>query len=345
MDTNSFGLTRRIPNGVKRAVRQTCGYGCVACGCAIYEYDHVDPPFEEAREHDPRRIALLCGACHAKKTRGLLSTQTVMAALASPASKREGFSRVALDVGPDTLVAVQVGATSFKGMKNILIIDEEPVLSVLPPESRGLPPRINAVFYDRSNSLVATIVENEWRGEVSAFDIETVGSRITVRSQLREIDLSIEVVPPRGIVIHRLRMHRNGKSIVGSTQSGFEFKTMEAAVVIPPQPETVGRALYWVSIQDKEVRLGTGAVLRGVRIEQEDPEVVGIPPPPGAEPGHKVIRITKLSPKGKPAALNLSTLWKAPNGKLVPVQADGTCPCGSGKRFQDCHMPPGFFER
>ena len=55
---NQYDLSREIPADVKRAVRQACGYGCVICGSAIIEYEHVDPTFNEAREHDP--TARLC---------------------------------------------------------------------------------------------------------------------------------------------------------------------------------------------------------------------------------------------------------------------------------------------
>jgi hypothetical protein len=112
----------------------------------LHQYEHIDPEFAEAQEHYPERMALLCGTCHDKKTRGLLSTETVMQARRSPAAKREGFSRVSLDVAPDSRVAVKIGQTEFHGLQDVLIVDNEPILSVSPPESRGTPPRINAVF-------------------------------------------------------------------------------------------------------------------------------------------------------------------------------------------------------
>ena len=111
--SNRHGLSQDIPDPLKRALRQACGYGCVICGCAIYQYEHIGPTFTEAREHDPERMALLCGSCHDKKTRGLLSKETAMLARNSPFAKREGFSRVSLDVAPDTMVAAKIGHTEF----------------------------------------------------------------------------------------------------------------------------------------------------------------------------------------------------------------------------------------
>jgi hypothetical protein len=346
MDVNKYGLSRDIPDPLKRAVRQACGYGCVICGCAIYDYEHVSPPFAEAREHDPQHIALLCGACHDRKTRGLLSTDTVMLAMRSPFAKHEGFSKVSLDVAADSMVTVKIGETEFRGLRDILIVDDEPILSVSPPESQGTPPRINATFYSRSNELVARIVDNEWRGETSAFDIETQGNLITVRSKPRDIDLAMRVVSPHGVALERVSMCRNGKYIVGTAEQGFEFRTHDAAAVIPPGPRTIEKAPFWISVQNEEVLLGTGGGwrIRGAELAEVDPAQEGIEPPPGSPPGHKVLKITKLAMQGKSATVGLGVYWKTPQGPFVPVWPDVPCPCGSGKKFKDCHQPPGFFD-
>jgi hypothetical protein len=74
---NRFGLSRDIPRGIKREVRRRSGFGCVICGCAIFEYEHVDPPFSEAKQHDPSGITLLCGQCHSYVTRGVWSKDKV----------------------------------------------------------------------------------------------------------------------------------------------------------------------------------------------------------------------------------------------------------------------------
>jgi len=73
MDVNKHCLKREIPAAVKRTVRQACGFGCMVCGEAIYEYEHIDPEFAEAKEHSPDAIGLLCPTCHARVTRRLYS--------------------------------------------------------------------------------------------------------------------------------------------------------------------------------------------------------------------------------------------------------------------------------
>ncbi len=92
MTENKYGLKRSIPAEVKREVRKRCGFGCVICGNGIDDYEHVDPPFKDAKEHDPNGIALLCPNCHAKKTRGFGSANIVCNALKKPFCFSKGYT-------------------------------------------------------------------------------------------------------------------------------------------------------------------------------------------------------------------------------------------------------------
>ncbi len=53
---NKHGLSRTIPEDVKRQVRQACGFGCVCCGFAIVTYEHIEPEFHNAESHDPENM-------------------------------------------------------------------------------------------------------------------------------------------------------------------------------------------------------------------------------------------------------------------------------------------------
>src|SRR5215204_3499084 len=81
---NKFGLSRAIPSPTKRAVRQECGFGCVVCGCGIYQYEHIHPPWHAAREHLCPCIALLCGTCHEYVTRKFWPKSKIAAARLDP---------------------------------------------------------------------------------------------------------------------------------------------------------------------------------------------------------------------------------------------------------------------
>ncbi|MXF04188.1 hypothetical protein FQ041_25950, partial [Escherichia coli] len=70
---NKHGLSRRIPETIKRQIRQRCGFGCVICGFGFYDYEHFKPDFVDAKIHDPNGMTLLCSQRNQKRARGRLS--------------------------------------------------------------------------------------------------------------------------------------------------------------------------------------------------------------------------------------------------------------------------------
>lgn len=90
---NKFGLRRRIGEDIKREVRRRCGYGCVICGEAFFDYDHFDPEYVDATEHNPDGIALLCDKHQRAKTAGRLSEASYLAAIEDPFALRQGWRR------------------------------------------------------------------------------------------------------------------------------------------------------------------------------------------------------------------------------------------------------------
>src|SRR3569832_302716 len=89
---NKFGLARSIPDPVKREIRKRSGFGCVICGLILYDYEHFDPPYEEATRHDPNGICLLCPNHHRRAGRPALSKEEVGRAYAEPFALRRGYA-------------------------------------------------------------------------------------------------------------------------------------------------------------------------------------------------------------------------------------------------------------
>lgn len=130
---NRYGLSRTIPEDVARQVRQRAGFGCIICGNALYQYDHFDPEFNQAKEHNANAICLLCARCHSRKTKKLLSLETLRLAASKPKCKETGFSRDAFDVGvgrPDIIL----GTFTAKEVKVLIRLDGEDIFSISPPE-------------------------------------------------------------------------------------------------------------------------------------------------------------------------------------------------------------------
>jgi hypothetical protein len=203
---NQYGLDRNIPAAVEREVRQRSRFGCVVCRRAIYQYEHIDPEFRDAREHDPKRICLLCGACHDKVTRGQLSKATVArkyGEIASGGSPQSAFDELDLSGAP---IVIKLGSSVFSHCEKIIEIDGETILAIRQANGLGAPPLLSGVFVGDEEQELLKIKENVWSGSHSAWDIECVGTRITIRKKAREISLQFRVDPPHEIHIEKLDM-------------------------------------------------------------------------------------------------------------------------------------------
>ncbi|SDG10374.1 SEC-C metal-binding domain-containing protein [Pseudomonas thivervalensis] len=210
---NKQGLGRYIPADVRRQVRQRDGFGCIICGSAFYQYDHLGVEFVDADLHEPEKIVLLCGSCHDRKTRGALSTETIARHAEAPKCREKEFSWGAFDVGVTTPEVV-LGSITAKSAMTLISVDGEEVFSISPPEGENQPFRVNARFYDKSGELTLEVIDNEMRAAVTNWDIEVVGNRIEIRSQLGVFDLVIRSEPPHRLVIERLDMVYKGLSII-----------------------------------------------------------------------------------------------------------------------------------
>lgn len=211
---NRYGLSRSIPEPIKRAVRQRCGFGCVICGAAIYQYEHFSPEFDDAESHEAAGITLLCGSHHDQKTRGRLSRDAVIEANENPFCLRRGFSDELFDIGTEP-ISVQVGTATFTNVQHLIAINWIPVLSLKPAETAGEPARLSADFTDSTGRGLLRIRDNEIQALATNWDITTVGKQITIRSAPRDIALSISLQPRRHFRVDRLDMQFLGARLRG----------------------------------------------------------------------------------------------------------------------------------
>lgn len=260
MTTNKYGLARTIPSPIKREIRQKCGHGCVICALSIYTYEHIDPLFCDAKEHDPEKMALLCGSCHLLVTKGIYSKEKVTRALKHPKAFEKGVSKFEMDVDATGNFILSVGNTDFINLERIIEIDGQLILGINPPEALYCPPRLTAKFYDRNSKPIATIVDNEWQGSANAFDIESEGKKLKARSKLYGIDLELHVAPPTGVRIEKLNLSFNGRTITGSTEKGFKVITDRAETFIRTDKKMIQKAPYWINLTDI-LKLGSDEVI------------------------------------------------------------------------------------
>lgn len=204
-NTNRHGLSRSIPAGVRREVRQRCGFGCVICGLAFYDYEHFEPDFADALEHNPAGITLLCSQCNQKRARGRLSRETVALANLSPRCLDQGFSHEMFDFHSKPITVKFAGVT-FHDCKNLIVLNGYPVLKIDPPSEKNQPVLLSGFFTDKFGRKLVDIQNNKFSASTGTWDIEAVGKRIIFRSGLGEVLLSLRMEPPDEIAIERLNM-------------------------------------------------------------------------------------------------------------------------------------------
>lgn len=237
---------RRIPEPIKRQIRQRCGFGCVICGFPLYEYEHMRE-WAIVKEHHPGEMTLLCPTHHAEKTRGLLPVEDVWAANSRPHNLRLGVSEAfPLRYSGDSCL-VNLGSNRFAhdftrdAVIPALTIRGCPVIRVKKQDGCLL---LSLRIFDKEGNPLLTVDDNELIFSVDSWDVELVGKRLTIRAGLGLILAQVEFYPPSAIVINRgtfaydgfpvrvapdhillekynIRMEKSGASMNG--HGGFNF--------------------------------------------------------------------------------------------------------------------------
>lgn len=248
---NKHGLPRHIPKAIKQAVRQRCGFGCVRCGFAFFDYEHFDPDFAEAKEHNANGITLLCSQCNQKRARGRLSAETVSRANANPVCLQKGFTAEMFDFSPKE-IEVELGGVVFKNCNHLVVINDTPILSISRPESPGLPLLLSGFFLDQNGKLAIAIEDNAWRVSSKVWDVEITGPRIYIKTAEENTTLEIHLSPPKKITIKNLRMvfqkviiEANDKTVKFSMNDGKDWATFHSVsmtnchtgIAINPAPQ------------------------------------------------------------------------------------------------------------
>jgi hypothetical protein len=224
MNPNIHGLTRHIPAKIKREIRRRSKHGCVFCRAMIYQYEHIEPEFAQALDHNPEAICLLCPNCHAEVTAGRVSKQEVFKAyrhVQTSNSVRPPHHQMRLS----GKMLLRLGTSQFDFLADqfsILEYDGQSILGIRYIEDRvlgGIYPSISGVICDKKGAVVLEIDDNEITLSESDFDVEAVGPVLRIRNSASEFDLQFTFEPPGGLKIDRL--HMRFKEIEIDTRDDF----------------------------------------------------------------------------------------------------------------------------
>jgi hypothetical protein len=217
VSTNKFGLSRNIPPDIKYRIRKEAGFGCVICGLAIGTYEHIEPLWVDAKEHDANKMTFLCVQCQGKVSRGFMSKETVWHGKANPACVQSGRCHEVFDVGSDEF-SIWVGGAKIEKVEAIISLDGKSLLSIKKPEQVGAPFRLSGIFHDAKDTEVLTITDNEWAASSDLFDIVCTAGKIGLR-QDGDFVLKILCFPPHTVVFETIDMLYQGLRFKGDSSS------------------------------------------------------------------------------------------------------------------------------
>lgn len=178
---NKNGLKRYIPSKIRTQIRKDAGFGCVLCGCVLVDYEHIEPEFHEAQEHDPEKMTLLCVSCHGRVTRKLIAKKTIWNAKKKPKALQDGYVHDILFVNTDEM-EIRIGNSASKRTEVILTIYGKPIIWFEPPIVKGEPSKLCAIFYDDNGKAISYVNRNQFIAFSSNQDIKSESTELSLVS-------------------------------------------------------------------------------------------------------------------------------------------------------------------
>ncbi len=225
-NTNKHNLSRTIPEPIKRQIRQNAGFGCVICGLGIIEYEHIEPEFNNAKEHNPLKMTLLCPNCHRKVTSGIWSKSKVHDAMLKPKALSQGYSNEIFDIG-NGFPIIHFAGSKFQNCPIPIVIHNYPLFTIEPKQDERGYFLLGGNFTDSNGKPTLKIYKNEWIAKSDSWDVEVVGKVMTIREKERDISLQLTAEPPDTIRITRINM-RIQDSIIDGNEKEFKVSNLKS---------------------------------------------------------------------------------------------------------------------
>lgn len=208
---NKHGLSRTIPPDVRAEIRRRSKYGCVICRALPYDYEHFNPEFPEAHEHNPAGICLLCPMHHAEATRKRLSKSQVRAAY-EKVQKTDDVHPAFYHPEITGSLRLGLGDALFEHMPAnacVLEYDGEQVLQVGYIQDEvfgGTRPSITGSIFDIKGVEMLRIEDNVVTFQAKDVDVRLESSVLKMSGSDGDPVFEMNLEPPDGVRFNRLRM-------------------------------------------------------------------------------------------------------------------------------------------
>lgn len=224
IEINIHGLPRYIPSDIQAKIRKDDGYGCIKCGNIFIQYEHIDPLFCDAKEHDPEKITLLCSGCHDESTGKRLPKRIIQALKKDPYCKKVGFTKSKKFYPNPDQMKIEIGNSSFSNTDIAITIYGKPIIWVTKDLSDPYSPLLyNAVFMDSKGNKIGYLNKNQFIGLIDGCDFQAISSRIEVRSKKGEINLILEIEGDNVLKIKRLFFKYRGCAVKLNTDGSIQI--------------------------------------------------------------------------------------------------------------------------
>jgi hypothetical protein len=187
-----------------REARYSSGFGCIRCGCTIYQYCAAENELAPAPEQAVP--FLLCSPCR-DMLNGFDQSDSVLEVLRrSPLAAQTGFYRETLPYMhgynlPDTRLA---GGTVMRQTAVPIMLGGKPVMGLGPPETYGGPAQISITLGAGDGLPVAIVKSNEWMIDDGSWQFERRGNRYAFKSADGAAELALAFGADKVIMIEKL---------------------------------------------------------------------------------------------------------------------------------------------
>lgn len=221
-DVNKHGLKRYIPSDVKAIIRKEAGYGCVICGCVFVDYEHIEPEWHDAYEHDPSKMTLLCPDCHTRVTRKLLSKKRVWEAKDTPKALENGFVHDVLSTDNNNL-EIKFASIQSQNIRVLLRIYNKPMIWFEKSEEIHEPYKLCAIFTDSIGRLIAYINRNQFIAFSKNYDIKSEATRLSIKAD-KKIILEIDRKADQCLHITKIDCSYLDQKVISDEDNNIVFK-------------------------------------------------------------------------------------------------------------------------
>lgn len=165
-----------IPPDILLQIRQKCKFGCVICGCPVYDYDHLLEEWSQVHDHKEENLFLLCPSHHREKTNGIISKETIVRKFNELNRKQTTPRELYLE--DFKLIFGNNIINSFSG--NIFNILNKDYLELKTDKDSYL---LNSKIYNKDGKIAFSINNSAYSCYVQIWDINFVGKTITFRNK------------------------------------------------------------------------------------------------------------------------------------------------------------------